>query len=150
MMTLADKIKDPIMVLLVEDNLADATLVTEAFKGSELPIQVVRAKNGDEALQYLRSEGDYAGAPRPHLILLDLNMPKKSGLEVLAEIKSDPQLMEIPVVVLTNSKSETDIKRAFESKADEYIVKPSGLDELFQSMRHLEDLWLRSLNSPDD
>jgi chemotaxis family two-component system response regulator Rcp1 len=150
MATLADKMKRPITVLLVEDNLADATLVTEAFKGSGLPIQVVRAKDGDEALQYLRTEGSYAEAHRPDLILLDLNMPKKSGLEVLQEIKSDTKISEIPVVVLTNSNLETDIKKAFESRANYYMVKPSELDELFKSMRHLEDLWLRSLDSPDD
>jgi two-component system, chemotaxis family, response regulator Rcp1 len=150
MSLMAHKINRSIKVLLVEDNLGDVTLITEAFRGSKNPVQITRAKDGVEALDYLRGRGRYSKPGRPHLILLDLNMPKKSGLEVLEEVKSDPELMEIPIVVLTNSKLDTDIQKAYESKANFYMVKPSDLDELFVAMRYVEDIWLRSVNSEAD
>jgi two-component system, chemotaxis family, response regulator Rcp1 len=144
------KIQPSIQVLLVEDNLGDVTLIMEAFKGSKHPIQVTRAKDGVEAMDYLRGQGRYSHASRPDLILLDLNMPRKSGLEVLEEIKSDPRLKEIPVVVLTNSKMDSDVRKAYESKANFYLVKPSDLDELFVAMRYVEDIWLKSVTSGAD
>ncbi len=147
---LANQLHPTINVLLVEDNLGDATLITEAFKVSEKPIVISRVKDGEEALEYLKRQGKFDKAHRPDLILLDLNMPKKSGLEVLDEIKSDLQLCEIPVVVLTNSKLEADVKKAYESRANYYVIKPSDLDQLFRSMRYVEEIWLRGLNSPDD
>ena len=150
METPSNNIHRSIYVLLVEDNLGDATLISEAFKNSKKPILIARVKDGEEALQYLRREGCYDKAFRPDLILLDLNMPKKSGLEVLGEIKTDPRLSEIPVVILTNSKLESDVKRAYESRANYYMIKPSDLDQLFESMRYVEDVWIRSVASPDD
>jgi two-component system, chemotaxis family, response regulator Rcp1 len=150
METLSNKIRRSIYVLLVEDNLGDATLISEAFKSSKKPILIARVKDGEEALQYLRREGCYDQAFRPDLILLDLNMPKKSGLEVLDEIKSDPKFSEIPVVILTNSKLESDVKKAYETRANYYMIKPSNLDQLFESMRYVEDVWLRSVDSPED
>jgi CheY-like chemotaxis protein len=149
METLSNRIRRSIYVLLVEDNLGDATLISEAFKSSKKPVLIARVKDGEEALQYLRREGGYEKAFRPDLILLDLNMPKKSGLEVLDEIKSDPKFSEIPVVVLTNSKLESDVKKAYETKANYYMIKPSDLDQLFESMQYVEDVWLRSVDSPE-
>ena len=150
MVSLAGKLTRSIHVLLVEDNLGDVTLIMEAFKGSKRPIQLDRAKDGEEALHYLRGTGRYAEARRPDLILLDLNMPKKTGLEVLNEIKNDPKLQEIPVVILTNSKLESDVRRSYESRANFYMVKPTDLDELFAAMRYVEDIWLRSVDAEPD
>ncbi len=122
-------------VLLIEDNPGDVTLIREVFKSSKRPIEISRAQDGVEALDFLKTE-------KPDLILLDLNMPRKSGFEVLREIKRDPRLLEIPVVVLTNSKLDTDVSRAYESLANFYIVKPSDLDRLFVALRYVEDTWL--------
>ncbi len=150
MVSLARKIHRAIKILLVEDNLGDVTLITEVFKASKRTIQVERAKDGEEALDCLRGRGRYKEPHRPDLILLDLSMPKKHGLDVLAEIKSDPHLQEIPVIVLTNSKLDSDVRRAYESRANFYLVKPSDMDELFVAMRYVEDIWLRSVNSESD
>ena len=150
MVPLTNRISRSIHVLLVEDNLGDVTLIMEAFKGSKKPIRVSRAKDGEEALQYLRGKGHYDQAHRPDLILLDLNMPKKTGLEVLDEIKADPKLMEIPVVVLTNSKLESDVRKSYESRANFYMVKPTDLDELFEAMRYVEEIWLKSVDGELD
>lgn len=132
----------PTQVLLIEDNPGDVTLIREVFKSSKRPIQVARVEDGVEALDYLKGRGSFRGAQRPDLILLDLNMPKKTGFEVLEEIKTDPWLFEIPVVVLTNSKLDMDVSRAYESKANFYIVKPSDLERLFVALRYVEDTWL--------
>jgi len=150
MTSVTSKIARSIHVLLVEDNLGDVTLIMEAFKGSKRPIQITRAKDGEEALQYLRGTGHYSQVHRPDLILLDLNMPKKTGLEVLEEVKNDSKLKDIPVVVLTNSKLESDVQKAYESRANFYMVKPTDLDELFVAMRYVEDIWLRSVDSEPD
>ncbi|HVM33370.1 MAG TPA: response regulator [bacterium] len=124
-----------IHVLLVEDNPGDVTLIKEVFKTSSRPIQVSRAQDGVEALDFLKDE-------TPDLILLDLNMPKKSGFEVLEEVKGDSRLAEVPVVVLTNSKLDTDVRRAYEARANFYIVKPSDLERLFVALRYVERTWL--------
>ncbi len=150
MVSLVHKLNRSIHVLLVEDNLADVTLIMEAFKGCQKPIQVARVKDGEEALRYLRGEERYSKAHRPDLILLDLNIPRKTGLEVLNEVKSDPKLQEIPVVILTNSKMETDVQKAYESRANFYIVKPTDLEELYAAARYVEDIWLKSVGTPDD
>ena len=150
MFSLAKKLSRSIHILLAEDNLADVTLIMEAFKSCRTPIQVARVKDGDEALLYLRGQGRYSQSRRPDLILLDLNMPRKSGLEVLSEVKSDPKFQEIPVVVLSNSKMETDVQKAYEAKANFYIAKPSDLDELFAVARYVEDIWLKSIGGPED
>ncbi len=150
MVSLARKMDRAIKVLLVEDNLGDVTLIKEVFKASKRTIQIERARDGEEALNYLRGQGGFLQAGQPDLILLDLNMPKMTGQEVLAEIKSDPNLKEIPVVVLTNSKLDADVQKAYESQANFYIVKPTDLDELFVAMRYVEDIWLRSVNGKAD
>lgn len=150
MVSLANKIFRSINVLLVEDNLGDVTLIKEAFKGSKRPIQISRVKDGLEAMDYLKSRGRFSKSPRPDLVLLDLNMPKKSGFEVLEEIKADPKLKGIPVVVLTNSKLDEDFHKAYESRANFYLVKPTDLDQLFVAMRYVENIWLRSIQMEAD
>lgn len=145
MASFARAITRSLHVLLVEDNLGDVTLIMEAFRGSKWPIQVSRVRDGEEAMDYLRGKGRWVHAIRPDLILLDLNMPKKPGLEVLQEVKRDPGLRDIPVVVLTNSKLDADVRKAYESRANFYLVKPTDLDELFVAMRYVEDIWLRSV-----
>lgn len=150
MVSLANKIFRSINVLLVEDNLGDVTLIKEAFKGSKRPIQISRVKDGLEAMDYLKCRGRFVKSPRPDLVLLDLNMPKKSGFEVLEEIKADPKLKGIPVVVLTNSKLDEDFHKAYESRANFYMVKPSDLDQLFVAMRYVENIWLRSIQMEAD
>jgi two-component system, chemotaxis family, response regulator Rcp1 len=150
MVSLSEKIIRSIQILLVEDNLGDVTLILEAFKGSKHPVRVTRAKDGEEALRFLRGKGGPDAGYRPDIILLDLNMPRKSGFEVLGEIKGDPRLREIPVVVLTNSKLQDDVRRAYESNANFYIVKPTDLDQLFVAMRYVEDIWLAGVGKVPD
>jgi chemotaxis family two-component system response regulator Rcp1 len=133
----------PIEVLLVEDNPGDVRLTVEALKESKMRhnnMSVVG--DGVEALAFLRREGEYADAPRPDLILLDLNLPKKSGHEVLAEIKTDEQLRHIPVVVLTASEAEQDITRAYDLHADCYITKSFDLDQFVMVVKSIEDFWV--------
>jgi len=150
MIPLAQKIQRSIQILLVEDNLGDATLLMEVFKASKNPVHLSRVPDGEQALEYIRGKGRYAHVQRPDIVLLDLSMPKKSGLEVLAEIKSDPALEEIPVVVLTHSELQEDVRRAYESKANFYMVKPHDLDQLYVAMRYIEDIWLSHLGKPED
>ena len=150
-MAFADrKIQRPIRILLVEDNLGDVTLITEVFKDSKRDIRIHRVKDGEEALDFLYRRGRFAGEERPDLILLDLNMPRKSGHEVLSEVKADPTFKDIPIVVLTNSKQEIDVQKAYESRANFYLVKPTDLNELFVAMRYVEDIWLRSVAAEAD
>jgi chemotaxis family two-component system response regulator Rcp1 len=133
----------PIEILLVEDNPGDVRLTVEALKESKMRhnnMSVVG--DGVEALAFLRREGDYADAPRPDLILLDLNLPKKGGHEVLAEIKADEQLKRIPVVVLTASEAEQDITRAYDLHADCYITKSFDLDQFVMVVKSIEDFWV--------
>jgi chemotaxis family two-component system response regulator Rcp1 len=132
----------PIEVLLVEDNPGDVRLTVEALKESKMRhnnMSVVG--DGVEALAFLRREGNYADAPRPDLILLDLNLPKKGGHEVLAEIKADEQLKRIPVVVLTASEAEQDITRAYDLHADCYITKSFDLDQFVMVVKSIENFW---------
>jgi CheY-like chemotaxis protein len=131
-----------IKVLLVEDNLPDAVLIKEAFKESQRHIQVTVAKDGQEALDCLRGVGRFKSCFRPDIILLDLNIPKRSGLEVLTEIKSDYILHEVPVIVLSGSNLEEDIRRAYEAHANFYIIKPPDLEHLFTAIKYVEKNWL--------
>ena len=149
MNSLTKKVGRSIQVMLVEDNLGDVTLIAEAFKGSKRPLQITRAKDGEQAMEYLTGRNGRCKV-RPDIILLDLNMPKKTGLEVLGEIKSDPKLKDIPVVILTNSKLEEDVRQAYESQANFYMVKPHDLDQLFVAMRYVEDIWLRGIGADPD
>jgi len=129
-------------IFLVENNKADICLMQEALKTNSLPHQVVTVRDGVEAMNYLNQEGKYADAPHPDLILLDLNLPKKDGLEVLAEIKSDPELKRIPVIVLTTSKNHDDIFRSYDLHANCYVTKSRNLTQLFQTIKAIEEFWL--------
>jgi two-component system, chemotaxis family, response regulator Rcp1 len=129
-------------IFLVEDNWGDIRLIQEALKSSAIECEVAFARDGVEALAYLRHEGDYAQTTLPDLILLDLNLPRKDGREVLAEIKSDPQLHHIPVVVLTTSRNEEDILNSYDLYVNCYIAKSRNLKQLFEIVRGIEQFWL--------
>jgi CheY-like chemotaxis protein len=135
-------------ILLVEDNPADARLTREVFEGGRLSTHLNVVSDGEQALAFLRREGIYESAPRPKLVLLDLNLPRKDGREVLEELKSDSRLCRIPVIVLTTSAAQTDIMRAYELQANCFITKPLDLDEYFAVVRSIEDFWLATARLP--
>jgi len=138
----------PKTIFLVEDNKADIRLIQEALKHSSIPHQVVTVRDGMDAMAYLHQEGEYENAIRPDLILLDLNLPKKDGREVLAEIKSDPKLKRIPVVVLTTSHNEDDIFHSYDLRVNCYITKSRNLSQLFQIVKGIEEFWLSTVTLP--
>jgi chemotaxis family two-component system response regulator Rcp1 len=137
-----------IEVLLVEDSPGDVRLTREAFKDAKVHINLHVAMDGAQAMTFLERTGEYADAPRPDLILLDLNLPKKDGREVLAEIKESPTLMSIPVVILTTSASEADILRSYRLHANCYITKPVGLDGFLNVVRSIDSFWLSVVKLP--
>jgi CheY-like chemotaxis protein len=132
---------EPVQVLMVEDNMADVFLVEKAFKNSRWPVQLSLAIDGQEAMDCLKGEGLFTSSYRPDIIFLDLSMPKKSGFEVLSEIRSDSGFDNIPVIVLTNSKSEDDMERVYAARANFYLVKPHDFEELSAAIRHVEIGW---------
>lgn len=136
------------IIFLVEDNRGDIRLIQEALKATSVECQIVIARDGMEAMAYLRQDGDYVDAVRPDLILLDLNLPKKDGREVLAEIKSDPTLKHIPVVVLTTSRNEEDIFKSYDLHVNCYISKSRNLSQLFKIVRGIEEFWLETATLP--
>ena len=138
----------PVEILMVEDNPGDIRLTVEALKETKLNNNLTTVKNGVEALAYLRQQGDYADAPRPDLILLDLNLPKKDGREVLEEIKSDKDLGRIPVVILTTSQAEEDILKTYDLHANCYISKPVDLEQFTQVVQSIEFFWLTIVKLP--
>ncbi len=140
----------PVEILLVEDNPGDVRLTQEVFKEGRLSNHMHVVGDGVEALSFLRRQGKYAGAVRPDIVLLDLNLPKKDGREVLSEIKQDEDLKRIPVVVLTTSSAEQDILRAYDLHANCYISKPVDLDEFIKVVRTIEDFWLQIVRLPQD
>jgi CheY-like chemotaxis protein len=135
-------------ILLVEDNLADIRLTREVFKEGKIDNELYSVKDGEEAIEFLRRRGKYAGVPRPDLVLLDLNLPKKDGKEVLKEIKSDKDLASIPVIVLTTSKAEEDIHRAYDLHANCFITKPFDLDKFIVVARSIENFWFGIVRLP--
>lgn len=137
-----------IELLLVEDNAADVRLTEEALKEGRVRNNLHVVRDGVEALEFLRREGKYRDAPRPDLILLDLNLPRKDGREVLSEIKQDPDLRLIPVVVLTTSSTEADIMRSYKLHANCYITKPVDLEQFFKVVRSIDDFWLTVVRLP--
>jgi two-component system, chemotaxis family, response regulator Rcp1 len=137
-----------IQVLLVEDNPGDVRLTKEALKEGKLLNQLTVVGDGVEALSFLRKEGKYADAIQPELILLDLNLPKKDGREVLAEIKADPKLRRIPVVVLTTSSAEEDILKIYDLHANCYITKPVDLEQFMGVVKSIEDFWVSVVKLP--
>ena len=138
----------PIEILLVEDNLADVRLTQEVLKESKVLNKLSVVFDGVEAMAFLRKEGEYADVPRPDLILLDLNMPRKDGREVLAEIKSDENLQRIPVVILTTSKAEEDILKVYSHHANCYVTKPVDLYQFINIVKLIESFWLTIVELP--
>ncbi len=139
----------PIEILLVEDNPGDVRLTAETFKDARILNHLNVARDGVAALAFLRRQGAYADAPRPDLILLDLNLPKKDGREVLAEIKADEDLKRIPVVILTTSKAEEDIIRTYNLYANCYITKPVDLDQFIEVVQSIQNFWFTIVQLPD-
>lgn len=137
-----------IEILLVEDNPGDARLTQEALHEGKIRNNLHHARDGVEALAFLKREGEFAKAPTPDLVLLDLNLPRKDGREVLAEMKQDPRLRTIPVVVLTTSEAENDIVRSYELHANCYITKPVGLEQFIAIVREIESFWLAVVTLP--
>jgi chemotaxis family two-component system response regulator Rcp1 len=138
----------PIEILLVEDNAADARLTREALREGCVANRLSHVSDGIEALAFLRRKGRYHDAPLPDIILLDLNLPRMDGREVLAELKQDPVLRLIPVVVLTTSEAEEDILRSYELHANCYITKPVDLEKFFSIVRSIEEFWLAVIKLP--
>jgi two-component system, chemotaxis family, response regulator Rcp1 len=138
----------PIEVLLVEDNPGDVRLTQEALKDGKIQVRLSVASDGVEAMDFLLHRGKHTQAPTPDLILLDLNLPRMSGRDVLREIKNDPGLKRLPVIVMTTSKAEQDIARAYSLNANCYITKPLELDEFLNVVRTIEDFWLTVVTLP--
>lgn len=140
--------RDPIRILLVEDNPGDVRLTREALKDGKVNNPLDAVKDGVEALAYLRQEGPYAGKALPDLILLDLNLPRMDGREVLAAIKTDPKLMNIPVVVLTTSEAEQDIVRSYHLHANCFITKPVNFEQFSAVVKAIDNFWLSVVTLP--
>ena len=137
-------------ILLVEDSPADVLITREAFAEFKILNTLHVVEDGVEALAFLNQEGQYASAPRPDLILLDLNLPRKNGREVLAEVKADPNLKNIPVVILTTSHSEKDVLQAYDQHANCYIVKPVGFDNFVEAVKTIHQFWFSVVTLPPE
>lgn len=135
-------------ILMVEDNPGDARLTREALKESKVCNNLHHVRDGVEAMEFLRKEGGFASAPTPDIILLDLNLPRKDGRQVLAELKAIPHLKHIPVVVLTTSEAEQDIVKSYELHANCYITKPVDLDKFVEIIHGIENFWLSIVKLP--
>ena len=135
-------------ILLVEDNPADVRLTQEVLKENKVPTHMSIAEDGEKALAMLRKTGPYADAPRPDLILLDLNLPRMGGDEVLAAVKSDPALKRIPVVILSTSHAEADVLRSYDLHANAYVTKPVDLNRFIEAVKCVEDFWLGAATLP--
>jgi len=144
------KREQPLEILLVEDNLADVRLTQEAFREGKIHNTLAVVRDGVEAMEFLHRRGKYSNATRPDLILLDLNLPRKDGREVLAEIKADPDLMRIPVVVLTTSRAELDIVKSYNLHANCYVVKPVDLDQFIDVIKSIDNFWLCAVTLPTE
>jgi len=138
----------PIHILMVEDNPDDIELTVEALKDARVGNFLSVVQDGEEALSYLRRQGKYRQAARPDLILLDLNMPRKNGRDVLREVKNDPELKRIPVVILTTSQAEEDILHTYDLHANCYITKPVDFNQFLKVVRSIEDFWLTVVKLP--
>ncbi|MBF2021204.1 MAG: response regulator [Hydrococcus sp. C42_A2020_068] len=140
----------PIEILLIEDNPGDIELTKIALEDNKMTINLSVVEDGVEALKFLKKEGKYANVPHPDLILLDLNLPKKDGREVLAEMKADPILKRIPVVILTTSQAEEDVLRAYNLCANCYITKPVDFDRFVKIVRSIENFWFTIVKLPPE
>ena len=145
---MTDAQQNIIEILLVEDNEPDVLLTLEAFEEASVPNRLHVARDGVEALQFLRREGPHKDAPRPDVILMDINMPRKNGLEVLDELKADPGLACIPVVMLTTSQAEDDVRSSYQRHASGYVVKPVGFENFLSAMKAFESFWLTFVRFP--
>lgn len=137
-------------ILLVEDNPGDVRLTLEALRDGRISNQVTVVHDGEDALDFLRRRGRHADADRPHLVLLDLNLPKKDGREVLEEVKSDPELHRIPVIVLTTSSADRDVLLSYDLHANCYIKKPIDYEEFMGAIRGIENFWTRIVRLPPE
>jgi chemotaxis family two-component system response regulator Rcp1 len=140
----------PVQILLVEDNPGDVRLTIEALRENKVHNRLHVVADGEAAMAFLRRAAPYADAPHPDLILLDLNLPKKNGIEVLAEIKSDPDLKRIPVVIMTTSSSEQDILKTYNLHANCYIVKPIDLEQFISVVKSIEGFWVTIVKLPSN
>jgi chemotaxis family two-component system response regulator Rcp1 len=138
----------PIEILIIDDNPGDVELTKAALRDARILNEVHVVYNGEEALRFLRRAGNYAGAPRPDLIFLDLAMPKVDGFQVLAEMRADPELRQIPVVVMSSSSAEKDLARAYDAQISAYLIKPSDLDAYFSAIRAVKELWFNVVALP--
>jgi CheY-like chemotaxis protein len=138
----------PIQILLVEDSPGDVRLTQEVLRDARIANDLHVVGDGEAAMSFLRRDGEYADRPRPDLVLLDLNLPRKDGREVLSEINADPELRSIPVIVLTTSEAEQDILRSYQLAANAYITKPIDLNELIAVVRSIETFWLSIVRLP--
>lgn len=136
-------------ILLIEDNAADIRLITEVLKSFKTEKNIYQAKDGAEAINFLKQQGEYGNCPRPDIIILDINLPNKNGFEVLKEIKEDEKLKNIPTVVLSTSSSIDDINKSYFLQANCYITKPIGLDEFIKTVKKIEDFWLCTVSLPE-
>lgn len=139
---------DAVRILLVDDDPGDVELTMEVLKESKLKLTIDTVSDGEQALKYLRGEGRYAGKPRPDLLLLDLNMPKVDGREVLRQVKGDPDLKTIPVVVLTTSDADQDVLHTYDLGANCFVTKPVGLDQFAKVVKSIEDFWFMIVKLP--
>lgn len=140
----------PTEILVVEDSPSDAQLAIEALQGAKIANRLSHVEDGVAAMQFLRREGPYRDAPRPDLIRLDLNLPRKDGREVLEELKEDPQLKRIPVVVLTTSRAEQDVLRSYALHANCYITKPVDFNQFMEVVKSIEHFWLAVVTLPKE
>ena len=137
-----------IEILLVEDSEPDILLTQEAFEDAKVKNRLHVARDGEEAMRFLRRQGEYAGAPRPDVVLLDINMPRKNGIEVLQEMKTDPGLSSIPVLMLTTSQAEEDVRTSYARHANGYVIKPVGFENFLSAIRAFENFWLTFVRLP--
>lgn len=137
-----------IKILLVEDSRADARLILEVFKEENVAVDVDVVRDGEEALEYLSKSGEYKDVCTPNLILLDLNLPKKDGREVLAEVKKSEHLSQIPIIILTTSQSAEDVTKSYQLHASCFVTKPLDLDEFVRVIRSLDEFWLTTVKLP--
>ena len=138
----------PIEILLVEDCVEEAELTMDSLRDGRVRNRIHWVEDGEEAMTFLRRQGVYAAAPRPDLILLDLHLPRKSGLEVLAEVKQAPDLKRIPIVIMTTSSDEKDVLQAYDRHANCYVIKPVDMDKFIEAVKSIEDFWLTVAHLP--
>ena len=139
---------DDIQILLVEDNPGDVRLTVEALRGAKVANELHIVGDGESAIDFLRQRGEYGDAPRPDIVLLDLNLPRLEGREVLADIKSDPDLAKIPIIVLTSSSADEDIQQSYALHANCFVTKPVDFTEFIAAVRSLEGFWLKIVRLP--